>query len=135
MTQPPRLMNCRSRVELSQVTLIAAGLALLSLTAIPAQAQTTRAEEIDMARRDKQVRSWPERESPIVRQANELIERGFKEGVEDRIRRQWPSGRARRNALGTRIFVRRRVPQDRHLARADRCSHDSQDDDQQRIHG
>ena len=61
--------------------LVAVGLALLTL-ATPAQSQTTRAEAIDMARRDKQARSWPERESPIVRQANELIERGFKEGVE-----------------------------------------------------
>jgi outer membrane protein assembly factor BamA len=65
-----------------QMTLVAGGLALLGLAA-SAQAQTTRAEGIDIARRDKQARSWPERESPIVRQANELIERGFREGVED----------------------------------------------------
>ena len=51
--------------------------------AIPAVAQTTRAEEIDQARRDKQARLWPERESPLVRQANDLVERGFREGIED----------------------------------------------------
>ena len=36
-----------------------------------------------MARRDKLARLWPERESPIVRQANALVERGFREGIED----------------------------------------------------
>jgi hypothetical protein len=36
-----------------------------------------------MARRDKQARLWPERESPLVRQANDLVERGFREGIED----------------------------------------------------
>jgi outer membrane protein assembly factor BamA len=36
-----------------------------------------------MARRDKQARLWPERESPLVRLANDLIERGFREGIED----------------------------------------------------
>jgi len=61
---------------------VAAFLVFLSL-APPSSAQTTRAEEIDMARRDKQARLWPERESPLVRQANDLVERGFREGVED----------------------------------------------------
>jgi outer membrane protein assembly factor BamA len=51
--------------------------------ASPAQSQSTRDEEIDLARRDKQARLWPERESPLVRQANDLVERGFREGVED----------------------------------------------------
>jgi outer membrane protein assembly factor BamA len=58
------------------------GLVCLSL-ASSAPAQTTRAEEIDMARRDKQARLWPERESPLVREANALVERGFREGIED----------------------------------------------------
>jgi hypothetical protein len=56
---------------------------LAVLLARPADAQTTRAEEIDQARRDKLARLWPERESPLVRQANDLVERGFREGVED----------------------------------------------------
>jgi outer membrane protein assembly factor BamA len=71
-----------SRRQISRVAAVAISLACLSLTP-PARAQTTRAEEIDMARRDKQARLWPERESPLVRQANDLVERGFREGVED----------------------------------------------------
>lgn len=46
-------------------------------------AQSTRAEEIDQARVDKQARLWPERESPLVVRANELVERGFREGIAD----------------------------------------------------
>ncbi len=42
----------------------------------------TRAEAIDLARRDKQARLWPERESPLVGQVNDLVERGLYEGVE-----------------------------------------------------
>src|SRR5262249_29980163 len=61
---------------------VLAGVIWLILPAL-ALAQTTRAEEIDMARRDKQARLWPERESPLVREANKLVERGFREGVED----------------------------------------------------
>ena len=41
----------------------------------------TRAEEIELARRDRVARLWPERESPMVQQANKLLERGFKEGA------------------------------------------------------
>src|SRR5687768_14842304 len=46
-------------------------------------AQSTRAEEIDQARRDHQARLWPERESPLVAHANALAERGFREGIDD----------------------------------------------------
>jgi hypothetical protein len=56
--------------------------ALLSGLAASAQAQATRAEEIDQARRDKLSRLWPERESPLVRRANDLVERGFGESIE-----------------------------------------------------
>jgi outer membrane protein assembly factor BamA len=62
---------------------VVAVLVCLGPVAAPAHAQSTRAEEIDMARRDKQARLWPERESPLVRQANDLVERGFREGIED----------------------------------------------------
>ncbi len=48
-----------------------------------ASAQTTRTEEIEQARRDKQANLWPERESPFVARANELAERGFREGIAD----------------------------------------------------
>jgi outer membrane protein assembly factor BamA len=71
-----------SRRQISRVAPVVISLACLSLT-LPVRAQTTRAEAIDMARRDKQARLWPERESPLVRQANDLVERGFREGVED----------------------------------------------------
>ena len=64
---------------LTAVALVSA----LTLFSQSAQAQTIRAEEIDQARRDKQARLWPESESPLVRQANGLVERGFREGVED----------------------------------------------------
>ena len=42
----------------------------------------TRAEAIDLARRDKQARLWPERVTPLAGQVNDLVERGFYEGVE-----------------------------------------------------
>ncbi len=48
-----------------------------------AYGQDTRTEAINQERQDKQARLWPERESPMVRQANGLIERGFREGIED----------------------------------------------------
>ena len=57
--------------------------ALLMLGAHDVCAQSTRAEEIEQARRDKQARLWPERESPMVAHANALAERGFREGIED----------------------------------------------------
>jgi hypothetical protein len=56
---------------------------LLALLAPDASAQTTRTEEIEQARRDKQANLWPERESPLVARANELAERGFREGIAD----------------------------------------------------
>jgi hypothetical protein len=71
-----------SRRQIPLVATVAFSVACLSLTT-PVLAQTTRTDEIDMARRDKQARLWPERESPLVRQANDLVERGFREGVED----------------------------------------------------
>jgi outer membrane protein assembly factor BamA len=46
-----------------------------------AQEPTTRTEEILQARRDKAARLWPERESPLVDEANRLLERGFYEGI------------------------------------------------------
>jgi outer membrane protein assembly factor BamA len=42
----------------------------------------TRAEEIEQHRREKVARLWPERESPMVKIVNDLVERGFREGVE-----------------------------------------------------
>jgi hypothetical protein len=57
----------------------------ISLTVVgrEACAQSTRAEEIEQARRDKEVRLWPERESPLVVHAEALAERGFREGIDD----------------------------------------------------
>lgn len=56
---------------------------LVLLPAYDSSGQTTRTEEIEQARRDKQANLWPERESPFVRRANELAERGFREGIAD----------------------------------------------------
>jgi hypothetical protein len=51
---------------------------------LPAQDRQpkTRAEEIEQARRDKQARLWPEHESPLVDQVNQLVERGLLDGFE-----------------------------------------------------
>jgi hypothetical protein len=58
---------------------------ILAPASAGAQAQgqepTTRAEEIDRARRQKQASLWPERENPLVEQANDLLERGLLEGI------------------------------------------------------
>ena len=67
----------------SPVRVWMAVVAAVCLAGGSADAQSTRAEEIDQARRDKQARLWPERESPLVRQANDILERGFQEGIED----------------------------------------------------
>ena len=53
----------------------------LVLGQLAADEPKTRAEEIELARRDRVTRLWPERESPMVQQANKLLERGFKEGA------------------------------------------------------
>jgi hypothetical protein len=57
---------------------------LLFLTvAVPVFPQPkTRAETIEDARRDKMARLWPERESPLVNQVNQLVERGLLSGFE-----------------------------------------------------
>jgi hypothetical protein len=57
--------------------------AVLTLASREVCAQSTRAEELAQARRDRQARLWPERESPMVAHANALAERGFREGIED----------------------------------------------------
>ena len=57
-------------------------LAIVLLIAPGVHAQfKTRTEAIDAQRRDKQARLWPERESPLVEQVNELVERGLYEGA------------------------------------------------------
>jgi hypothetical protein len=47
-----------------------------------AQDVTTRAEEIERERRQKQVTLWPEREDPLVARANGLLDRGLGEGIQ-----------------------------------------------------
>jgi hypothetical protein len=42
----------------------------------------TRVEVLEQVRRDKAALLWPERESPMVRQVNGLLERGLKEGLD-----------------------------------------------------
>ena len=77
MTVFPTPLGRTIAVHVLGVTLCSA------LLGAPALAQTTRAEAIDQQRRDKRARLWPEYESPLVRQANDLVERGFREGIED----------------------------------------------------
>ena len=47
-----------------------------------AQTPTTRVEQMELARRQKDATLWPERESPLVARANRLLDRGFIEGIE-----------------------------------------------------
>ena len=49
---------------------------LLGAASVDAQPKT-RAEEIDIARREKIARLWPERESPMVDMVNGFVERGL----------------------------------------------------------
>ena len=51
---------------------------------LPAQDRQpkTREEAIEQARRDKMARLWPERESPLADQVNQLVERGLLDGFE-----------------------------------------------------
>ena len=42
---------------------------------------STRTEQIEQARRDKQATLWPERENPMVARANGLLDRGLAEGI------------------------------------------------------
>jgi outer membrane protein assembly factor BamA len=46
-----------------------------------AQAPATRAEQIELARRQKHATLWPERESPLVVRANRLVDRGLTAGI------------------------------------------------------
>ena len=57
--------------------------AALLTTSQVAQAQdvATRAEEIELARRQKHATLWPEREGLLVGPANRLLERGLLEGI------------------------------------------------------
>ena len=48
----------------------------------PAAEPTTRVEQMELARRQKDATLWPERESPLVIRANRLLDRGFIEGIE-----------------------------------------------------
>src|SRR4029450_5835794 len=42
----------------------------------------TRAEEMELARRQKDATLWPERENPLVVKANRLVDRGLIEGIQ-----------------------------------------------------
>jgi len=59
--------------------------AALLTTSQVAQAQdvATRAEEIELARRQKHATLWPEREGLLVGPANRLLERGLLEGIQN----------------------------------------------------
>lgn len=52
------------------------------MSAVSASGQpATRAEQIEEMRDEKAAALWPERESPMVRQVNDLVERGLSEGL------------------------------------------------------
>ena len=73
----------RRRAFLWLCAAVLAGLLTTSRVAWAQEAQeaTTRAEEIELARRDKHATLWPERESPLVGRANRLLDRGLLEGI------------------------------------------------------
>jgi hypothetical protein len=55
--------------------------ASLLSSAVPLNAQvTSRTEQIDQQRRDKESKLWPERTAGLIRKLNELVDRGFLEG-------------------------------------------------------
>jgi outer membrane protein assembly factor BamA len=55
--------------------------ALAGATLVEAQQPATRAEQIEQERREKNATLWPERESPLVARANNLLDRGLVEGI------------------------------------------------------
>ncbi len=71
-------MKMRGKIRLFFLSLL-----LIPTVAAPVFSQPeTRAEEIEQARRDKMARLWPETESPLVEQVNQLVERGLLSGFE-----------------------------------------------------
>jgi hypothetical protein len=54
---------------------------LVGQSTAQAQEVTTRTEQIEQARRQKQATLWPEREGPLVDRANGLLDRGLLEGI------------------------------------------------------
>lgn len=65
-----------------RIGMAAAVALLLWCPAALAQQPTTRAEQIELARRQKHATLWPEREDPMVVRANGLVDRGLLEGVQ-----------------------------------------------------
>jgi outer membrane protein assembly factor BamA len=73
----------RSRIESVLMVVIGATLIVSIKPLCHAQA-TSRVEEIEQQRIDKQARVWPERTSGFVKQLNKLTERGLLEGAESK---------------------------------------------------
>jgi outer membrane protein assembly factor BamA len=69
-------------IERLQITAVI----LLVLVATPLRAQdaapATRTEALEQERREKIATLWPERENPLVKRVNNLVERGFREGLD-----------------------------------------------------
>ena len=86
--------------------------AALLTTSQVAQAQdvATRAEEIELARRQKHATLWPEREGPLVARANRLLDRGLIEGIRSGQGNNGWQLALHRHALGAGPDVRHRLP-------------------------
>jgi hypothetical protein len=68
---------------IGKISFISVCILIAPLMAAPAFSQPkTRTEEIEQIRRDKMARLWPERQSPLVEQVNQLVERGLLSGTE-----------------------------------------------------
>src|SRR5262245_23702627 len=83
----------RPKTSRAMLTIRRAGAAWMAIAAVVAafvfesrdalaQQPASRAEEIENARRQKQAMLWPEREDPMVARANNLLNRGFGEGLQ-----------------------------------------------------
>jgi hypothetical protein len=68
-------------MKITVISILAWGLVNAPMLAQDRQPKT-RTEQIEEARRDKQARLWPERESPLVDRVNKLVERGLFDGFE-----------------------------------------------------
>jgi hypothetical protein len=81
---PPILYPRTLRVMIERLQMTAVILLVLVATPLRAQDTTpaTRTEAVEQERREKIATLWPERENPLVKRVNNLVERGFREGLD-----------------------------------------------------
>ena len=75
-----------------------------------AQQATSRTEQMEQIRTDKQARLWPEHTPGLVKRLNNYAERGLLEGARSGKGANGPQHRPRRHAVGEWYVVRGRLP-------------------------